>query len=399
MADVCLEARRTMVAQNRMPPSAHEFALRDMEFSNSEKFSMIKHQPGTQASKALFFPGCQLCASSPDDVVTLYKLLCQNNDKDDGKGLGIALGCCGAPAEWAGREDLFHATQEKFMGTYKEIGSPILLVACSSCMQIFKKYYPDLEIKSVWAYLNECDLKMPDFSDRTITLSIHDPCTTRYEREIQDSVRNLVSKMGVQIEELPLNRERTECCSYGGLMWLANRKLAQKTVLRRIHQSEYDYLTYCAMCRDFFVKSGKASLHLVDLLFHPDSFEVRKGTPAPDFSMRHENRSKLKKKLLKTLWGEKYMEPEPYEIIKLFISDEVRKLMEDRMILVEDMQQVIYHAEKTQTKLKNANTGNFLAHYTPACVTYWVEYHPKEDGYEIVTTYCHRMTIEDEVKE
>lgn len=396
MADVCIEARRMMVSQNRMPPSAHDFALRDMAFSNSEKFSMVKHQPGTQASSVLFFPGCQLCASSPDDITNLYSLLCQNHVSDDGKGVGIALGCCGAPAEWAGQEILFKETCQRFLRIYQDMNCPLLLVACSSCMQIFKKYYPDIKIQSVWVYLNECNLKLPDLTHQDITISIQDPCTTRYERDIQDSIRDLLKKMRVKIQELPLSRELTECCSYGGLMWLANRDLAKRVVQRRIEQSDYDYLTYCAMCRDFFVKSGKQSLHIVDLIFHPDSIQQRKLNPSPDFSMRHENRARLKKKLLKSLWSERTMRPEPYENIKLIISEELNKMMEERMILMEDVQQVIHYAENTQTKLKNEKTGNFLAHFSPECVTYWVEYRPQENGFEIISAYCHRMSIEDE---
>lgn len=93
------------------------------------------------------------------------------------------------------------------------------------------------------------------------------------------------------------------------------------------------------------------------------------------------------------------MEPEPYEKIKLILTDDVRKLMEDRMILVEDVQKVIEYAERTHNKLQNSTSGNFLAHYCPASVTYWVEYQPAEGGFEVFTAYCHRMTIEDEVKE
>ena len=56
MGTVCLESRREMVTTNRMPPSAHDFALRDMQFSNSNKFSLVRNQPGTTNNKYLFSP-------------------------------------------------------------------------------------------------------------------------------------------------------------------------------------------------------------------------------------------------------------------------------------------------------------------------------------------------------
>ena len=37
MGLICKKARETMVDQGKMPPSAHDFPLRDMSFSNSDK--------------------------------------------------------------------------------------------------------------------------------------------------------------------------------------------------------------------------------------------------------------------------------------------------------------------------------------------------------------------------
>ena len=50
MGEVCRSARQTMVEQGKMPPSAHEFAIRDMEFSNSDKCVLVRHQPGMDSS-------------------------------------------------------------------------------------------------------------------------------------------------------------------------------------------------------------------------------------------------------------------------------------------------------------------------------------------------------------
>ena len=37
-------------------------------------------------------------------------------------------------------------------------------------------------------------------------------------------------------------------------------------VNRRIHDSEADYLTYCAMCRDNFASKANGLYHLLDLI-------------------------------------------------------------------------------------------------------------------------------------
>ncbi len=396
MGEVCRQARLTMVDQGRMPVSTHEFAIRDMQFSNSEEFALGRHQPGTTASEYVFFPGCQLSASAPEQVERVYAHLRETTDAP----IGLILRCCGAPAEWAGRMDLFESALADFRRVHQALGNPQVVLACSTCYQMFQTYLPEVEVVSLWVLFDRQGFpaRATPF-DKKGVVSIHDPCTTRCERSIQDSVRRIIDRLGYQVEELPLSREKTECCSYGGLMWLANRPLAKAVVQRRIAESPLDYVTYCAMCRDLFAAQGKRTLHLLDLLFEadPESRAVRAG---PGYSLRHENRGRLKRKLIKEVWGEEMPGSQDYDKIMLNITAVVQAQMEERLILVEDIQQVIVYAESTGRKLANPQTGHFLAYHRPGNVTYWVEYSPapKGDGFVIHNAYSHRMLIEESKK-
>ena len=79
--------------------------------------------------------------------------------------------------------------------------------------------------------------------------------------------------------------------------------------------------------------------------------------------------------------------------IGLYISDEVKQLLEDRRILLEDIQKVIYHAETTGQKLTQESTGRYKASYTPYKATFWVEYSPHKDGFIVHNAYSHRMEV------
>jgi len=386
MGDVNLQARREMVKQNRMPPSAFEFALRDMEFSSSDKFEMVRNRPGTTVSDYVLFPGCQLSASSPDHVASIYMYL---GERLPGGRVGLMLGCCGAPANWAGQNEIFETNLAKWRAHLQELGNPKVVLPCSSCYQVFKKHLPDVPIISLWEILDGYGLPA-DAKPAARTVSVHDPCTTRYERSIQDSARHIAEQLGCKIVELPLSRERTTCCSYGGLMWLSNRDLARKTVQRRISESPADYLTYCAMCRDFFAAQGKRTLHLLDLIYGTDDRAAQRG---PGFSQRHENRARLKRTLLKTIWGEVMDGSSAYESITLIIADDVRERLEQRLILTEDIQRVIEYAERTGRRLFNQSTRRYLAYHKPNTVTYWVEYVPQADGFAVFNAYSHRMEV------
>lgn len=390
MGQVCLASRQDMVRREKMPPSAHDFALRDMAFSNSGQFAMARHQPGRKSSKYAFFPGCQLCGSSPEQVERVYDLLTAQLPD----GVGLMLRCCGAPAHWAGEEALFDEAFSQFKAEWEGLGKPILIAACSSCYAMFKEKVP---VISLWEIM--ADLELPIASDRDAALSVavQDPCTTRHEQRIHEAVRKILAKSNVMIEELPYNKELTQCCGFGGLMGFANPGLAKGFTEARVQESPLDYVTYCAMCRDRFAACGKRTLHILDLMY-PESRSDPAIRKDPGFTRRHENRAQLKRKLLHERWQEKQGMEADYRSIKLFYSEETRKRLEDRLILNEDIQQVIEAAERTGRKFVNPDNQHNLAHFRPARVTYWVEYRAEGEGFRVHNAYSHRMEVLEDVK-
>jgi len=304
------------------------------------------------------------------------------------------LRCCGAPAEWSGRTELFQTGLQEIKDQWQEMGRPRLILACSTCYQMLKKYLPDIEIVSLWEIYDQLGLPEAAAPQKPGLVAVQDACTTRHEKHIHESVRNILQKLGFEIEELPTSRETTECCGYGGLMLFANRKLADDVIRRRIAESPADYVAYCAMCRDNFAARGKKTYHLLDLIYGQadDASLAKRG---PGYSQRHENRVRLKNKMLKEVWGEKVAaEKNAYETIKLIIPAGVQEIMEDRLILLEDVQKVIEYAKRSGNKLLNRNNGHIMACHKPVSVTYWVEYSQQDDGFAIHNAYSHRMVVE-----
>jgi NADPH-dependent glutamate synthase beta subunit-like oxidoreductase len=387
--DLCLQARRSMVRRGKMPPSAHEFALQDMRFSLSERFRLTRHAPGRSQSSHVFFPGCQLCASNPHQVKRSYAHLMEAMNG----GVCLMLGCCGAPAFWAGREDEFQRVSERFLEDWTALGRPELIVACSSCFHIFTEHFPHVVTRTFWQLLDENKLLPAAAEAATPVLAIHDPCTTRPYPEVQHAIRRIVKRLRVSAKELALSRDKTECCGFGGLMQNSNPELAREVATRRANLNSLDYLTYCAMCRDSLAAVGKRALHLLDIVF-PDAADPDPAArPRPKWSERQENRARLKDWLLKELWGEETDELQEYQRIKLIIAPEVAKLLEKRRILDEDVQQVIYEAAKSSNVVVHPQTGRLRACHRPYRTTIWVEYSPAPEGYVIHTAYSHRMEV------
>ena len=139
MQEIIHQTRESMVEKGKMPVSAHDFALRDMEFSNSGQFFMVKSSE-KEKTEFLFYPGCQLSASYPDYVEKSYQYLVSEMQE----GVGLMLCCCGAPADWAGRQDLMEQNIERFKAVWNDMGKPTFVLACSSCCGIFEKYLPEI---------------------------------------------------------------------------------------------------------------------------------------------------------------------------------------------------------------------------------------------------------------
>jgi len=385
MADVILDARQSMVQKGKMPPSAHDFALRDMALSQSEAFALARHQPGFQSSQTAFLPGCQLSASSPGHVAACYEYL-RNTIPG---GVGLILACCSAPAFWAGDNAKFQEALHALEAAWLELGTPRLITACPSCFKTLKDHLPQIPIEILWQHLVPKLLTKARPEPTSRTLAIHDPCSTRGINLLEDSARTLLREL--EIETVELNEPGlTTCCGYGGLVQFVNPSLADKTVARRASTSDKDFVTYCAMCRDRFAHQGKRAVHILDLVFaNGDSDPAAR--PDPGFSTRQDNRAHLKSQLLRDVWGEEVSIMTPS--IELRISEEVSKLLEKRMILIEDVRRTVENAELTGDKLESLATGHSLASYRSSCVTYWVEYSSDEGAFVVHNAYSHRMEV------
>jgi Fe-S oxidoreductase len=388
MGEVCLEARQEMVESGHMPASHHDFALRDMADSRSDRAAFVRHQPGHDRSAHLFFPGCQLAASSPGHVERLHAHL---GERLPG-GVGLMVDCCGAPAHWAGQTALHGEVLAHLRRTWSAMGEPSIITACATCLSMFRAHAPNIPVRSVWPVL--ADIGWPTGAGRGSagkSLAIHDPCTGRHEAEVQNAVRDLAGRLGVTTREIS-GPELTTCCGFGGLVTFANREVADAIVDRRASERPEDYLTYCAMCRDNFARRGKRSVHLLDLAFPPEDGSDPAARPDPGISGRRDSRARLKIHLLRDLWGENMTDPEP--VWPVIIPDSLRAEMERKLILVEEVAAVIAAAETGGRKLKDAKSGHFIATLRSGPVTTWVEYETTKDGALVHRAYGHRMDVE-----
>ena len=373
--DVCRIARRTMVETGKMPPSAHEFALLDQEFSNGEAF-LARPQPGYETCRYLFFPGCQAAAVSPRTVEITYRRL---REELEG-GTGLLLGCCGAISRWAAREELLQEALEKIRAAWESMGRPEILCACPTCLKNLREL-TSLPARGVWEVLLE--LGTEPVTDQRV--SIHDACGAREDGEIRAQIRRFAEALGCRVEEMPFAGELSPCCGYGGLVRYANPKMAEKKAAFASGRSEHRILTYCMACRDQFQRAGKDSTHILEL-----ACQVEPG-PVPDLSLRRANRLKLKEKLQRELWKE---EGRMEEMLPVIYMEGAREEMDQRMILESDVNAVLKAYESSGEAVEDPEKGWLAASLRLGNVTFWVKFTDTEGCYRVYGAYSHRMTVE-----
>ncbi len=141
-------SRVARMAAGAAPAAFHDFWLREMEFAVTEG-AFASPAPGRGTCEYAFYPGCQLGAGNPEHVHRTYEVLAGRYD------LGIMLGCCGAPAYWAGQDARFESHVAEMRQTWESLGRPTLMFACATCSLMFGSFLPEIPRMSVYEALAE----------------------------------------------------------------------------------------------------------------------------------------------------------------------------------------------------------------------------------------------------
>ena len=379
MAHVCAAARRNMVSTDKMPLAPHEFALMDMIFSNGDAF-LARPQPGMEKCKYVFFPGCQAAAVAPETVKVAYLDLCNRLEG----GVALMLGCCGAVCDWAGRNEMQNNTREFLLTELARLGDPEIIAGCPTCKKELTESIGGT-ITGIWDILEEIGLPEGAHGlDRPAAL--HDSCGARGDAHTQQAIRNIASKLGVELVETGYSGDRSPCCGYGGLSAYANPEVAGEITGKALERSDAPFISYCMACRDRFARQGRESRHILELVYGTDA-----GAP-PDISEKRYNRLNLKRELLWELWQEETAEMKlDYE---LNYTEEARRLMDSRMILTDDVIAVLDDYRKTGEAILDSETGLMVARKRLGNATFWVKFtEAGENAYTVHGAYSHRMNV------
>lgn len=301
LKDIFLNLRKVYIEKNngKSPMKGHKAIEVHQYLGYSKMFNTTNAAPNGKKTKYLFFPGCSLPSYNS---VAVGKILDHLQERLNGE-VGSLLKCCGKPPKALGQDELF---KERFASVQREIdkvGAEKIIVACQSCYGVFKEYGKQ-EVISLWELLPEIGLpkdsiKVGENSD--VVFNIHDSCSTRYEKNIQDGIRWIMNEMGYKVEELKNSREKTRCCGFGGMVVPAVPDVAKKVSSKRAGDTTTGHMvTYCAACRESMERGNTDALHIVDLIFGEkytkNKIKKRNMNPIKQWITRYKSKMELNKR-------------------------------------------------------------------------------------------------------
>ena len=369
-------SRTARVAEGIQPEALHDFWLRELD-SVSGECALALLPPGQPSCRYVFFPGCRLPASLPEQTIQAGRLLTETFQA------GVVLGCCGVGAWWAGDQKRWEANSQWLRQTWSDMGRPVFVLACATCELMLSRLVPEIQTVSLYRLLGQVE----NLTNRASfpAAAIFDPCAARDNDGFREDVRKLAQRFGYTPQELP---EQGHCCGWGGHMRTANPALYQSLAERQAGKSDLPYLVYCANCREVFLEQGKECRHILETLL---------GTCDRVYYLheKHENRLRVKEAFMKELQNQPFTPPvHPWDGITLLIDRQVQQEMEANLIDNDTVKECIWCAREQGGGFVDQNGVN-LACLKRSVMTYWVEYTETPEGYRIQSAYCHRMRFEE----
>ena len=159
--------------------------------------------------------------------------------------LGEDEWCCGSVLLRTGNKELAKDVAQHNTEAFKEAGVDRVVTSCAGCYKTLKNDYPkliggnEIEVLSspelILNLINDGKIKF-NKTDKKVTF--HDPCHLGRHSKVYDAPRDVLRSIeGLELVEMPRNRENSRCCGSGGGVQSGFKELAFKMADARIEEA------------------------------------------------------------------------------------------------------------------------------------------------------------------
>lgn len=170
--------------------------------------------------------------------------------------------CCGYDQYWSGDQETFQELARHNIALLKETGITRVVTSCPECLNSLKFIYPTLdpsfnpEVLHITQFLaqrlEDGNLKFKEVNKK---VTYHDSCRLgRVSKEYESARKILGAIPGLELVEMPRNRESAPCCGVGNFSSCdAHTKFLQNERLKEAALVGAELLsTACPKCRIHF---------------------------------------------------------------------------------------------------------------------------------------------------
>ena len=158
--------------------------------------------------------------------------------------------CCGNPYFVGGEFDKAREIAEHNLSKLKELGVKTVVFNCPGCHRAFSEEYKHLlgdEATADFEFLSFSQFILKKLQSREIKfekpyphkVTWHDPCELGRHQSIYEPAREVLKAIpGLELIEMPHNRNKADCCGGGGLLKGTNPLMSVRISQRRLRAAE-----------------------------------------------------------------------------------------------------------------------------------------------------------------
>jgi Fe-S oxidoreductase len=195
--------------------------------------------PAPRQVSVLYYPGCTTLRMAPEEAEATTSVLRKLGA--DHEMLADEV-CCGFPLYEVGQVEAAAEIARVTLERIRQWQPDVLLTTCPSCFETFRFLYPqelglhaDFQVQHISEFLMprvQCPADLPG------RVTWHDPCVLGRHLGMYDEPRQVLASIpGLELVEMPANREHAQCCGAGGGVYFSCQGVANRAVVDRLKQA------------------------------------------------------------------------------------------------------------------------------------------------------------------
>ncbi|MFX1419193.1 MAG: (Fe-S)-binding protein [Promethearchaeota archaeon] len=183
--------------------------------------------------------------------------------------------CCGSPVYMTGQADQAKKIAENNVEIFKKEGIEKIITSCAGCYRTLKETYPKkfglehgIEILHLPEFLleklNTNEIKFNN--DMNLKITYHDPCHIGRHMGVYEPPREVLKNIpGIELIEMPRNRENAWCCGSGAGVRSAFKDLSSFAANERIEEAKESNAEALVSCCPFCLNQFKTNIKNDDI--------------------------------------------------------------------------------------------------------------------------------------